>query len=107
MSFASDTGTLHLLIGQHDGRLPRTMLPQLGPEDTLILLQDAVWLALPGAVDCWAQLPQLAQIFVLQADLQLRGLDGHKLHPRVHSADDEAWVAASERHARSMTWGAD
>ncbi|MDZ4814128.1 MAG: DsrH/TusB family sulfur metabolism protein [Pseudomonadota bacterium] len=106
MSLASEIGALHLVVGQRDLALPKLLLLTLAPGDSVILLQEAVWLALATAFepDLWSWLPNTCCLFVLRADLEVRGLADRNLHARVQAVDDPAWVEASERHARCITW---
>ncbi len=106
MSLVSETGALHLIVGQRDLALPKLLLRTLAPGDSVILLQEAVWLALATTSDAglWSWLPNASCLFVLRPDLEARGLADRNLHARVQAIDDPAWVEASERHARCITW---
>jgi sulfur relay protein TusB/DsrH len=108
MSSVSDSGVLHVLCGQTGMRPLPALLLAAAAGDSVVLLQDAAWLALAPDVggDVWAALPVGVGIMVLRADLELRGFERRALHPRVNIGDDTDWVAASERHARCITWGA-
>jgi sulfur relay protein TusB/DsrH len=108
MSSASDTGVLHLLVGQLGMRPAPALLRAAGACDSIFLLQDAVWLALAtiADVDPWADLDAGVSITALMPDLVARGLAERCLHPRVGVGEDADWVAASERHALCITWSA-
>jgi sulfur relay protein TusB/DsrH len=108
MSFASEAGTLHLLTGHRQLSVPAELLLTVAQGDSVILLQDAVWLALATIAnrDPWQGLSSAIGIMVLAADLTVRGLADRDLHPSVTRIDDDAWVAASERHPRCLTWAA-
>ena len=106
MSNASDTGVLHLLVGQLGMRPAPALLRAARAGDSIFLLQDAVWLALAHATDAdpWADLDAGVSITALMPDLVARGLADRRLHPRVGVGEDADWVAASERHPRCITW---
>lgn len=106
MSSASEIGALHVIVGHRDLALPKLLFLTLAPGDSVILLQEAVWLALATAsdADLWSWLPNASGLLVLRADLEVRGLADRNLHARVQAIDDPAWVEASERHARCITW---
>jgi sulfur relay protein TusB/DsrH len=108
MYSVSDTGVLHVLSSQTGMRPLPALLLAVAAGDSIVLLQDAAWLALAPDVggDVWAALPADIGVMVLRADLELRGFELQPLHPRVRVGDDTDWVAASERHARCITWGA-
>jgi sulfur relay protein TusB/DsrH len=108
MSNASDTGVLHVLVGQLGMRPAPALLRAAVAGDSIILLQDAVWLAVAAIadVDPWADLDVGVSITALMPDLVVRGLAGRRLHPRVSVGEDADWVAASERHPRCITWSA-
>ncbi len=105
MSSVSDRGVLHLLSSSERLSLPSALLRALSPADTLVLISDAVTLALAGSAMDWARLPVAIEVLVLQTDLERRGLGERSLHSRIQRSDDLAWVIASERHARSLSWG--
>ncbi len=108
MSIDSNLGTLHLLTGQSALLAPRALLLTVGEHDTIILMQDAVWLALASSPDAFVGLrvANAPRILVLASDLEVRGLAGRALYPGIERIDDDAWVAASESHPRCITWGA-
>ncbi len=106
MSSVSDSGVLHVLSGQTGLQPLPALLLAVSAGDSIVLLQDAAWLALAPGVggDIWAKLPDGIAVLVLLADLELRGFERQALHPCVRVGDDTDWVAASERHARCITW---
>jgi sulfur relay protein TusB/DsrH len=105
MSSASEGGVLHLLSSAQGMVLPEGLLISLSAQDSIVLLADAVLLALAGNALDWALVPEGVQVLALQSDLEQRGLGAHALHPHVERGDDLAWVIASERHPRSISWG--
>ncbi len=105
MSSDSDRGVLHMLNSSASLSLPTELIRLMAPDDTLVLIADAVTLALASAAMDWTQLPATIEVLVLQTDLERRGLGDRSLHPRVQRGDELAWVIASERHARSLSWG--
>jgi len=104
MSIASDAGVLHVLSAG-GMRLPHGLLQIAAAGDTLLLVHEASWLAVADD-RLWASLPAGVDVLALDADLALRGLATRALHARVRRGDDTDWVIASERHARSISWGA-
>lgn len=106
MSNGSDCGALHLLVAQIGMRPLPALLRAVAAGDSIFLLQEAVWLALAPATgaDPWAELDPDVSVTALKPDLEVRGLAAQRLHPRVTVGDDSDWVAASERHARCITW---
>lgn len=105
MSSVSKHGVLHLLGSAQGLNLPDGLRASLAPHDTIVLFADAVSLALAGNAVGWSDLPDEVQVLALQEDLEQRGFGARDLHPRVQRGDDLAWVIASERHPRSMSWG--
>lgn len=108
MSTVSEQACLHLLVGHCDLRLPMALTQIIQEGDALLLMQEAVWLALAEVDKASSEQAMVAgvAIYVLQFDLNLRGLGGRKLRPGISSIDDIAWVQLSEKYPRCMTWTA-
>lgn len=107
MSIVSENLTLHQLTGHRGFALPATLTELCQPRDVLLLMQEAVWLALAEipAPAIWDHLDSTVALHVLSRDLETRGLSGRQLHPRIQLTDDRQWVELSERCQRSVTWG--
>ena len=107
MSSAAESGTLHILVGPGELSWPAWLLPVLARGDSVLLMQEAVWLALDGVAIAPARLglPDRVSVYVLGADLQARGLSARALNLGIQQIDDHGWVELSERHQRVLTWG--
>lgn len=106
MSSGPESGTLHTLAGHVDLAWPSTLPLLLAAGDSVLLMQEAVWLALAGiaAAPDRLGLPAGVKVHVLATDLQLRGLSARARHPGVRLIDDAGWVELSERHLRVLAW---
>jgi tRNA 2-thiouridine synthesizing protein B len=106
MSIAAETTTLHQLTGHRGFALPATLSALCRPGDALVLMQEAVWLALAEAAAplLWEAIDGAVAVHVLGRDLETRGLGARQLHPRIQRIDDAHWVELSERCQRSVTW---
>lgn len=106
MSSGSESGSLHILVGHQALAWPTSLPSLLAAGDSVLLMQEAVWLALVGvaAAPDQAGLPAGVGVYVLATDLEQRGLSQRALHPLIQRIDDAGWVEISERHRRVLTW---
>ncbi|MGD9585159.1 MAG: DsrH/TusB family sulfur relay protein [Lysobacterales bacterium] len=107
MSSESESGTLHTLVGHTELAWPASLGRLLAAGDSVLLMQEAVWLALAGVAvpPDRIGLPAGVEVCVLATDLDQRGLSARTRHPGVRLIDDAGWVELSERHIRMLTWG--
>lgn len=108
MSIVSERACLHLLVSHCDLGLPTALTQIVQVGDALLLMQEAVWLAVTE-VDKHSIAQDMVDglaIYVLQFDLNLRGLGERKLRSGIMSIDDTVWVQLSEKYTRCITWTA-
>ncbi len=87
-------------VNHTDPQLWRDCLLTLAAGDAVLLLEEAVYLALPGALP--APLPAETPCYVLQEDLVLRGLLGRTGDFQPISA--AGFVALTLEHPRVVSW---
>ncbi len=96
--------TLHV-INKTDPRLWQTLLTAVLPTDALVLIEDAVYAALPApaqASELLAHHPGL-HVCVLVDDLAARGISA-KIRPGFVSVSYRDFVALSLVHERVVNW---
>lgn len=87
-------------INRTDPQVWRDCLLALAAGDAVLLLEEAVYLALPGALP--TPLPAATPCFVLQEDLVLRGLLG--LTSGFQPISAAGFVALTLEHPRVVSW---
>lgn len=93
--------TLHV-INKTDASLWRTCAAALGSGDALLLIEDAVYAALP-AESVVAQIPAGVQLCALAEDLAARGISA-RIRPGFSRASYNDFVALSLAHDRVVSW---
>lgn len=86
---------LHTL---QDPALLERCLAALTPDDTLLLIDSAVYLAASDQTLARAPCP----VYVLQSDIATAGIDAESLSVTLASEDD--WVTLSEKHRQHVAW---
>lgn len=92
--------TLHILPRAADNGAWRDCLALLQADDSVLLIEDGVLLAVGASAPLTAA---GATLRALEADVAARGLGG-KLPAGVELIDDAGFVALVVDHARSITW---
>ena len=95
--------TLHLLnkSPQHMAVVTR-MLAATSPGDRILLIEDAVYHALPRTEALIAELSAV-EIYALKADLCARGIDD-KARAEIHIVDDKGFVRLSCEADKVVSW---
>ncbi len=96
--------TLHV-INKTDAALWQLLLNAVMPADAVLLIEDAVYAALPGyplVTDLLATYPAL-QFHVLADDLAARGISA-KIRPGFACVTCSEFVALTIDHARVVNW---
>lgn len=88
--------TLHQLSDVAAVKRLLASVQSLAPEDTCLLIEDAVTAA-AALAEC---LPKM-QLFGLQIDAETAGVE---LISGVHWLDDAQWLALIDRHPRCVLW---
>ncbi len=100
---AEVAGTLHQVSrAPAEGEAAALCARHARAGDAVILIENAVVLALADANAATNSWPADVIVHVLRADLLARGLAAAPL--RAIAIDDDAWVALTERHARVVSW---
>jgi tRNA 2-thiouridine synthesizing protein B len=93
---------LHILNRSPDTSLVhRQALAAMGPEDRLLLIEDAVQGVLPGLADHFGELD--GRLYALHEDLAARGLVAH-CREGVRVVDVEGFVTLTEEALRTVSW---
>ncbi len=79
------------------------MLRLLSPGDDVLLLQDGVIAAMTGSQALAALLDSGAGIYVLQEDLQARGLTG-QISTNATQVSYNQFVALTVKHPQQLSW---
>lgn len=82
-------------------RIFQQALDAMGPEDRLLLIEDAVQGALPQLVRYFE--PVIGRLFALREDLVSRGLEGH-CDDRVLVVDVDGFVTLTEEADKTVSW---
>ena len=75
----------------------------LGADDDVLLLQDGVLAALKGNPFAEMLLASPATIYVLEDDLQARGL-AEQISPNMHKVGYNGFVELTIRHPQQLAW---
>lgn len=94
---------LHTLCRSPAHSALRDCLAVLGPNDALLLLGDGVYAALADGEAAALLAASGANVFVLEADAALAGVEGQLL-PGAAVVDDEGFVALTEHYSRQLAW---
>ncbi len=70
---------------------------------SILLLENGVYGALAGQEALWSQLPDTVRCYVLQEDLEARGLAG-RVQARFESVDYAGFVALCAAHDTTLSW---
>lgn len=93
---------LHILNrAPSTSRIYQQALDAMGPEDRLLLIEDAVQGALPQLIPYFE--PVIGRLFALREDLVSRGLEG-RCEPRVLVIDVDGFVALTEEADKTVSW---
>lgn len=82
-------------------RVYQQALTAMGPEDRLLLVEDAVQGALPKLIRYFAGLE--GRLFALREDLEARGLEG-RCDPSVQIVDVDGFVLLTEEADKTVSW---
>lgn len=93
--------SLHV-INKTDSRLWSTCLGALSDDDALLLIEDAVFAAVPGYCDAVRILPSV-QVLALADDLAVRGISD-RIPPGVRQVSWRDFVALSLQHDKVVSW---
>ncbi|QTF91082.1 sulfurtransferase complex subunit TusB [Halomonas sp. BM-2019] len=93
---------LHILNRSPEtSRVHRQTLAAMGPEDRLLLIEDAVQGALPGLDGHFEGLD--GRLYALEEDLVARGLAAH-CREGVRVVDLEGFVILTEQARKTVSW---
>lgn len=93
----SGRGILHQLI---DPDRPQRCFDRCRPCDALLLAGPGAELARQGATT----LPDVAELWALQTDIEHYSVAPTELAPRVQVIDDDEWVAVVARFELNIVW---
>ena len=93
--------SLHV-INKTDPALWHTCLGALSDGDALLLIEDAVFAALPGYIDVLKPAASV-QVLALSDDLALRGISA-RITPSVRHASWQDFVVLSLQHDKVVSW---
>ena len=93
--------SLHV-INKTDPALWQTCVAALGDGDALLLIEDAVFAALPGYGHA-LKTPASVQVLALSDDLALRGISA-RISAAVRHASWHDFVALSLQHDKVVSW---
>lgn len=77
-------------------------LSALSEGDALILIENAVYAAMPAYAELFTRLPGSVQCYLLDADAQARGLQD--LNPDFRVIDYDGFVELSCRYQKVVSW---
>ncbi|RWR02508.1 sulfur transfer complex subunit TusB [[Pantoea] beijingensis] len=80
-----------------------SLLRLTGEGDALLLLQDGVVAALQGSIALDKLLATPAALYVLQEDVEARGLVG-QISPKIVSVSYTDFVALTIKHPQQVAW---
>ncbi len=88
-----------------DSRLD-SCLRLIRPQESLLLIEEAVYSLLPGTASCDAldKLPGSINLYAVQGHLLARGLTLDSLHSRVKTIDYSLMVELCVNHKKVMSW---
>ncbi|WP_027966827.1 sulfurtransferase complex subunit TusB [Halomonas halocynthiae] len=79
----------------------RQALDAMGPDDLLLLTEDAVLGGMPEMISCLSEVA--GRVFALREDIAARGLGG-RLDPSVQVVGIEGFVELTEQSTQSVSW---
>lgn len=95
--------TLHTLNKTpHESNALQDCLAALSDGDALLLIENGVYCAMPAHAELFTRLPGGVQCYLLQADVQARGLND--LNPEFRGIDYDDFVTLSCRYEKVVSW---